>query len=642
MGGAEAAAVQLQRSPGSPSRSAGEAEALLRRALAERSGERATDPTVRRMVEARLGPLGEVRVHVGSQAAAVAEAFGAEALTVGRDIFFGAGRYAPDTAGGAELLAHELTHVAQSRGRSVTAGDALEVDPAHSAAEQHAHSVAADVARVHGSLGSAALATEQPWARLQADFASTGGAWAAPTAASAAVQLTREDRVTRNIDSVRVGEGRQQDPNEEQQRRDTVNGFRQWLESRVTEINSERQAGTLAGTALVERIEGVLWQTEDLAARLRNEAVIDIATLPTQPAVGQRQDAGGIPPEWIQPARQLIEVLERVEPTAENGAAAPATNPEGNRVNGNDWNTRLGVPQYRTQSDNLASPEATCNVTSFAMVAERLGMGRGEVLAAIEQRLQIREDATPAQRAETWQRRVLTFLQGEMRRGQAYQRLRGQAAVDARTLQDWATNFRDTAQMEDLVAFLAHLMGIERTALVGNATQVINALAEQRQGDNLPTFRQEEIFALQGRTWQAKWTWLSGRIQECLSAGGAAFYSFYHKGSGRDGTHITTVQRVTNEGLILDDPYGGVRAGYTRSQAGDAYAPAGQTGRTAAYKNQVDRTNAGDWQTARAQELEQGESRGNSHLFQAQGVVESLYYVRLVFRDRANNQQNRR
>ena len=41
------------------------------------------------------------------------ESIQAEAYTVGRDIYFGAGRYRPETEGGNHLLAHELTHVEQ-------------------------------------------------------------------------------------------------------------------------------------------------------------------------------------------------------------------------------------------------------------------------------------------------------------------------------------------------------------------------------------------------------------------------------------------------------------------------------------------------------------------------------------------------
>jgi hypothetical protein len=43
----------------------------------------------------------------------------AQAFTVGQDIYFAHGEYAPDTTAGGHLLAHELTHVVQRR----TSGD---------------------------------------------------------------------------------------------------------------------------------------------------------------------------------------------------------------------------------------------------------------------------------------------------------------------------------------------------------------------------------------------------------------------------------------------------------------------------------------------------------------------------------------
>jgi hypothetical protein len=60
--------------------------------------------------------FGDVRIHTGARAAQSARAVNATAYTVGRDIVFGAGQYAPNTARGRQLLAHELTHVVQQRG----------------------------------------------------------------------------------------------------------------------------------------------------------------------------------------------------------------------------------------------------------------------------------------------------------------------------------------------------------------------------------------------------------------------------------------------------------------------------------------------------------------------------------------------
>ncbi len=51
------------------------------------------------------------------QAASAARALNAQAFTRGRDVFFGGGRYQPDTSLGRKLLAHELTHTIQQTGR---------------------------------------------------------------------------------------------------------------------------------------------------------------------------------------------------------------------------------------------------------------------------------------------------------------------------------------------------------------------------------------------------------------------------------------------------------------------------------------------------------------------------------------------
>jgi hypothetical protein len=75
------------------------------------------DPAARGFMEPRFGhDFSQVRVHADAKAAESASALKASAYTVGRDVVFGAGRYAPGTAEGDRLLAHELTHVAQQSG----------------------------------------------------------------------------------------------------------------------------------------------------------------------------------------------------------------------------------------------------------------------------------------------------------------------------------------------------------------------------------------------------------------------------------------------------------------------------------------------------------------------------------------------
>jgi Domain of unknown function (DUF4157) len=75
---------------------------------------RPLDPATRAFFEPRFGhDFSEVRVHTDARAAESARAVNALAFTVGRDVVFGQGHYAPGKSQGKRLLAHELTHVLQ-------------------------------------------------------------------------------------------------------------------------------------------------------------------------------------------------------------------------------------------------------------------------------------------------------------------------------------------------------------------------------------------------------------------------------------------------------------------------------------------------------------------------------------------------
>jgi hypothetical protein len=72
------------------------------------------DAATRTFMEPRFGHnLQNVRVHSDAKAGESAQAVNALAYTVGKDIVFGAGRYAPGTEKGQRLLAHELVHTIQ-------------------------------------------------------------------------------------------------------------------------------------------------------------------------------------------------------------------------------------------------------------------------------------------------------------------------------------------------------------------------------------------------------------------------------------------------------------------------------------------------------------------------------------------------
>lgn len=85
-------------------------------------GGRPLEPDVQRSMEADFGvDFSGVNVHADAEADGLNRQLGARAFTTGSDIFFRQGEYAPDTAAGKELLAHELTHVVQQGAAS--AGD---------------------------------------------------------------------------------------------------------------------------------------------------------------------------------------------------------------------------------------------------------------------------------------------------------------------------------------------------------------------------------------------------------------------------------------------------------------------------------------------------------------------------------------
>jgi hypothetical protein len=87
---------------------------------------RPLDTATRAYFEPRFGhDFSTVRVHADADAAASARAVGAQAYTVGGNIAFAAGAFAPASQAGRHLLAHELAHVVQQS----AAPPALRRDP---------------------------------------------------------------------------------------------------------------------------------------------------------------------------------------------------------------------------------------------------------------------------------------------------------------------------------------------------------------------------------------------------------------------------------------------------------------------------------------------------------------------------------
>jgi Domain of unknown function (DUF4157) len=93
-----------------------------------RSPGQSLDAEVRAFMEPRFGhDFSQVRVHSGEAAEQSARGVNASAYTVGQNIVFGAGAFAPGTGEGRRLIAHELAHVVQQT--SASPGGALQRQP---------------------------------------------------------------------------------------------------------------------------------------------------------------------------------------------------------------------------------------------------------------------------------------------------------------------------------------------------------------------------------------------------------------------------------------------------------------------------------------------------------------------------------
>jgi hypothetical protein len=123
---------------------AAQAPPIVREVL--NSAGRPLDRAVRETMERRFRhDFSRVRIHTDARAAESARAVGATAYTVGRDVVFDTGRYAPSASEGRRVLTHELAHVVQQAGVGVGAGSTPPI-AADAAAEADAARVAADAA----------------------------------------------------------------------------------------------------------------------------------------------------------------------------------------------------------------------------------------------------------------------------------------------------------------------------------------------------------------------------------------------------------------------------------------------------------------------------------------------------------------
>ena len=113
-----AAVMHLQKTAGNATVSAAleEQEPSLVKDVVGSGGGTALDRETRGFMESRLGAdFSDVRVHTDAKASESARSVQAHAYTVGSDVVFQSGQYAPESDSGKRMLAHELTHVVQQR-----------------------------------------------------------------------------------------------------------------------------------------------------------------------------------------------------------------------------------------------------------------------------------------------------------------------------------------------------------------------------------------------------------------------------------------------------------------------------------------------------------------------------------------------
>src|SRR5438552_5314797 len=113
-----AAVMHLQKTAGNATVSAAleEQEPAPVKDVVGSGGGTPLDRETRGFMESRLGAdFSDVRVHTDARASESAQSVQAHAYTVGSDVVFQSGKYAPESDSGKRMLAHELTHVVQQR-----------------------------------------------------------------------------------------------------------------------------------------------------------------------------------------------------------------------------------------------------------------------------------------------------------------------------------------------------------------------------------------------------------------------------------------------------------------------------------------------------------------------------------------------
>ena len=360
-----------------------------------------------------------------------------------------------------------------------------------------------------------------------------------------------------------------------------------------------------------------------------------------------------VPHELIEPVRKLINIVENkscAEDAANDtyepvGWNYPIKEPEAEKtpvVGGSlhsdiDWNSKLGVPQYRTQSDNLSIPEVTCNVTTMAMTLERLGNSRSDVIAAIETKLKNGKEKTDDELKTLWEEKSEEYMKKITTDAEAkdaktktpndkdYLKIRNNSGGLSGKEKGVSKKFKDFAQIEDLIDFYMYLKtsNLEKRYSIFNGTYK-DAIPEEINPSNKNEYNTERINITEKLSAKNR-----NRIKTTLDNGGSVVISVDHKGD--KGSHILSVQSITSEGLRCDDPYGLHNPDYRYGESGDLFKGDDLLKKRSEYdyknvphynRNKDDYTKR-DFTAEAAQNLEDDESRGNSIIMKWEMINES-------------------
>jgi len=424
-------------------------------------------------------------------------------------------------------------------------------------------------------------------------------------------------------------------------REDKLKKFKEWLEERLTEAEAKK------GDDKTKFVQGILGLIEKESANIAKDPPVypNVDNLNKTPSYSETDNPDlnvAVPHELISITRKFINITE-LTPVAEDAETATTetattettvveTVTGGSRHSSNDWNTRLGAPQYRTQSDNMSIPEATCNVTTMAMTLERLGNSRSDVIATIDTKLKNGEEKTDAELKTLWEEKSKAYLEKiTSDAGSGYLKLRGNNGGLVGKEDDLSKKFKEIAQMEDLLDFYMYL----KTSNLGKRYEIftdsyndvipedINSLTDDKyKTERIDVGVGDKRFNFEHRN----------KIKETLNFGGSVVISVYHKGTTSD-SHIMSVQSINSEGLIVDDPYGGHAQDYRKGSLGDLFKGKDKIStdkrsnysfKNVSHYNSLETDSAKRDFTAEAgQNLEDDESRGDSILLKYEMINES-------------------